>query len=94
MTDAGAGRYGTEILECRLTPPQELIALGVAFELECDILEKGIGGAEFIDLHRVIDHQIDRLQWVDAIRIAAEFLERVAHRGQVDDTGHAGEILE
>jgi hypothetical protein len=41
----------------------------------------------------VVDHQLDRHQRVDLVRVAAELAHRVAHRGEVDDGGHAGEVL-
>ena len=51
------------------------------------------GGAELVHLHRVVDHQFRRDQRIHALRIAAQRLDGVAHRGQVDDRGHAGEVL-
>ena len=50
--------------------------------------------AVLVDLHRVVDDEIDRLKRIDALRIAAERGERVAHRGEVDDGRHAGEVLQ
>jgi hypothetical protein len=50
--------------------------------------------AVFIDLHRMVDHQVDRLEWVDPLRAAAEPRDGVAHRGEVDHRRHAGEVLE
>ena len=47
-----------------------------------------------IDLDRVIDHELDRLQRVDLARIAAEPHDAVAHRREIDDGGHAGEVLQ
>ena len=47
-----------------------------------------------VDLHRVIDDEVDRLQRVDPLRIAAERRDRVAHRGEVDHGRHAGEVLQ
>ena len=37
--------------------------------------------------------QVGRGQRIDTLRIAAQAHDRLAHRGEVDDTGHAGEIL-
>ena len=51
-------------------------------------------GAGEIDLHGVIDHEIDRHERLDDFRIAAEALDRAAHRRQIDHERHAGEILE
>ena len=50
--------------------------------------------AEFVDLHGVIDDQLDRLQRIDERGIAAELLHGVAHGGEIDDAGNAGEILQ
>ena len=50
--------------------------------------------AVLVDLHGVVDDEVDRLQRIDALRIAAERCERVAHRGEVDDGGNAGEVLQ
>jgi hypothetical protein len=44
-------------------------------------------------MHRVVDHELGRDQRVDARRVAAELRHRVAHRREVDDGGHAGEVL-
>ena len=41
----------------------------------------------------MVDDQVDRDQRIDLLRVAAELLHRVAHRGEVDDGGDAGEIL-
>src|SRR6185437_10917684 len=94
MTNAGAGRHDAEVLERALTPAQEDVALLVALELALGVDHEGGLAAELVDLHRVVDHEIDRLQRVDALRVAAERLERVAHRGEIDDRWNAGEILE
>ena len=42
----------------------------------------------------MVDHQVDGVQRVDLLRIAAELDHRVAHRGKVDHGGNAGEILQ
>ena len=41
----------------------------------------------------MVDDQFDRHEWVDLVRVAAEGDDGVAHRGEVDDGGHAGEVL-
>ena len=50
--------------------------------------------AEVVDLHRVVDHQVDRHQRIDLLRIAAEPLHGGPHGGEVDDARHAGEVLQ
>jgi hypothetical protein len=42
----------------------------------------------------VIDDEIDRHERLDELRIFLQLLDRVAHRGQVDEERHAGEILQ
>jgi hypothetical protein len=41
----------------------------------------------------VIDDQIHRDHWVDPTRVAAQRREGVAHCGEIDDGGHAREVL-
>src|SRR5690606_25635901 len=59
-----------------------------------DVAREGVGAAENIDDDGVVDDQFDGRQRVDAGRIAAERLHGLAHGGQVDHRGYAGEILE
>ena len=53
----------------------------------------GLGGAELVDLHGVVDDQFGGHERIDALGIAAEGLDGVAHGGEVDDGGDAGEVL-
>ena len=55
-------------------------------------IEKGV--AEVVDLHGVVDHELDRDQRVDLLRVAAEVGHRRPHRREVDDGGDAGEVLQ
>ena len=41
----------------------------------------------------MVDDEIDRNQRIDLARIAAERRHRVTHRREIDDGGHAGEVL-
>ena len=94
VADAGAGRHDAEVVERVLAPAQELVALLVALELEFRVDEERGLDAVLVDLHRVVDDEVDRLQRIDALRVAAERDDGVAHGGEVDDARHAGEILE
>ena len=94
VDDARAGRHDAQVAERRLRPAQKLIALAVALVLAGDVEGEGAVVAEAIDLHRVVDDQVGRHQRVDARRVPAEGGHRIAHGGQVDDGGHAGEVLE
>jgi hypothetical protein len=94
MDDAGSRRDDAEVPERVLSPPQELVALAIALELFLDVDEECGVGAVFIDLNRVIDDEVDGLERIDARGGAAEADDGVAHGGEVDDCGHAGEILQ
>ena len=65
VDDAGAGRHDLEVAEGALAPAQERVALAVALELELDVPAKAIRVRELVDLHRVVDHELDRDQRVD-----------------------------
>ena len=60
------------------------VALAVALELELGVDEERGVGAVLVDLHRVVDDEIDRLQRIDALRIAAELrrARRASRRGR------------
>ena len=92
--DSSVGRHDAEVVEGALPPSQKKVALLVAIELQFRVGREGVGGAERIDLHRMIDHQIDRLQRTDLVGIASELFDRIAHHGQIRHHRHAGEILE
>ncbi len=93
VADAGAGRHDAEVVERRRTPAQEAIALDVALVLALDVIVIGLGITEVVDHHRVVDDEVDRVQRVDLGRVGAQGDHGVAHGGQVDDGGNAGEVL-
>ena len=92
--DAGPGRHDAEVAERLLRPAEHRVALGVALVLQLDVLAEGLGGAEAIHLDRVVDHEIHGDERVDLGRVAAQGDHRVTHDGEVDDTRHAGEVLQ
>ena len=94
VDDARPGRHDLEVAEALLAPAEEGVALAVALELELDVAREGAARAEDVDLHRVVDHELDRDQRVDLLRVAAEVGHRVPHRREVDDGRDAGEVLE
>ena len=94
VADAGAGRDDLEVGERALPPAQEGVALEVALELELDVPPEGEPRREQVDLHRVVDHELGRDRRVDPRRVAAQLGDRVAHRREVDDGRHAGEVLQ
>ncbi len=93
VADAGARRHHAEVGEGVLAPAQKGIALAVALHLDLDVLAEGRGAGELVDHHRVVDHQVDRRQRVDFLRIATGLGHGGAHGGEIDHRRHAGEIL-
>ena len=94
VADAGVRRHHLEVVEGALAPAQECVALAVALELALDVVLDREPGRELVDLHRVVDHELGRDERVDPRRVAALVAHRVAHRREVDDRRHAGEVLE
>ena len=87
------GGTTAKFVEGGLAPAQERVALAVALELELGVALEREPLGEHVHLDRVVDHELDRHERVDPGRVAAEVLHRVAHRGQVHDRRHAGEVL-
>ncbi len=84
----------SEIVERLLCPVEQLVPFVVPFEFQFHVLLERIGPTEVVDLHRVVDNQIDRNEWIDLLRIAAETLHCAPHRRQVDHGRYAGEVLQ
>ena len=93
MHDAGAGGHHLEVVEGALAPAQKLITLAVAAVLDVDVALEGVPPTEDVDDHRVVDHEFGGGQRVDLLDVAAEVTDGLTHGGQVDDAGHAGEVL-
>ena len=93
VADPGSGRHELEVPERLLSPAEEHVALAVSLELALDVDRERTPGRELVDLHTVVDHQLDRDQRVDLLRIAAHVVHRVAHRCEVDDRGHTRQVL-
>ena len=91
--DAGAWRNDLEVVERRLAPAEELIALAVALVLDLDVALERVLGAEEVGDDGVVDDHLGGRERVDAVRIAAESQHGLAHRGEVDDARNAGEVL-
>ncbi len=94
VNDACVGRYDLEVQKRLLAPAQEYVALAVAPKLELRILQEGVGCAELVDLHRVVDDELDGLQRIDARRLAGQLDHRVAHGRKIDHRRHAREVLQ
>ena len=94
MDDSRARRNDLEVAERGLAPAQERIPLAVTLDLELDVAGEREPRGELVDLHRMVDHELGRDQRIDPSGVAAELRDRIAHRGEVDHRGHAGEVLE
>ena len=94
VDDADAGRDDAECFEGLLPPFEKLVTLTVALELHLEVETQRVGTAEEVDLHGVVDDQIDRNEGLDHGGILARRGDRIAHGGQVDQEGHTGEILQ
>ena len=91
--DAGSGRDDLEVVERRLAPAQELVALAVALVLDLDVALEGVLGAEQVGDDGVVDDHLGRSERVDLLGVSAERLDGLAHGGEVDDAGDTGEVL-
>ena len=93
VADAGPRRNNLEVVKGVLSPAQEFIAFPVALELTLHVLLEGIRAAEEVDHDGVVDHQVAGRQGIDLLGIATEVRHGLAHGGQVDHGGNAGEVL-
>ena len=94
VADADARGDDAEGVEGLHAPLEELVALAVALEFEFHVALERVGATGDVDLHRVVDDEVDRHERLDDLRVLAELRNRRAHRGQVDEQRHAGEVLE
>ena len=93
VDDAGRRRDDRQPVERLLAEAEERVALAVALELELGVARHRAARRERVHLHGVVDDEVRRQLRVDAHGIAAEVAHRVAHRDEVDDRRHAGEVL-
>ena len=87
------GGTAEKLRKADLAPLEEGVALAVALELEQRVGLVGRGRAVLVHLHGVVDDELGGSEGIDALGIAAEGLDGVAHGGQIDDGGDAGEVL-
>ncbi len=92
--DAHARRHDLERVEGLHAPLHELIAFLVALEFQFHVQVECILRAIVVDLHRVVDDEIDRDQRFDDFRVLAHPGRDAAHGGKVGEQRHAGEILQ
>ena len=94
MADAGARRHDAEIVEGRLAPAQELVALAVALVFELDIPARR--RAALPKSSTITEWSMTRSTGTSGLIFSGSppsAGHRVAHGGEVDHGRHAGEIL-
>src|SRR5438874_996742 len=94
MHDANPRRDELESFESLLTPLKKLVTLAVALELHVQIEFQRARRTKEIDLHRVIDDQINRHERLDDLRVASEPLHTASHRREIDNQRNSGEVLQ
>ena len=93
VDDASARRDDAEVLEGRLPPPQELVALPVAVVLDAHVGLQGVGNPELLDDDGVVDDHLCRGERIDLVGVSAEVGDGFSHGGEIDDARHPGEVL-
>ena len=77
-----------------MRPLQERVALAVALLLDCFVFALTRRAAKRISDDRVVDNKIAGNLRINAARIATQSSARLAHRGEVNEHGHTGKVLE
>ena len=93
VDDAGVRWNDLQVVECRLAPAQERVALTIPLELQLGVAEDRPGGGVLVHLHGVVDDELGRQLRVDLRRITAELRHRIAHRREIDNGRDPGEVL-
>lgn len=94
VDDTDSRRDHSESIEGLLSPLQEFVAFLVTDELDGEVAVEGVLRTGEIDLDGVIDDEIDGDEGFDDRGIGSGRFCGVAHRGEVDDEGNAGEVLQ
>src|SRR5215469_15444459 len=94
MNDSSIGWNHAKVIKGALAPSEKLITLLVALEFESGIDRERICGAVRVNLHRMIDNEVSRLQRIDAGGVTAELANRIAHRSEIGYYRYAGKILQ
>ena len=93
VNDTRAWRYDLEVVEGLGAPLKELESLTVTRELKLLVHVLGGGNTSRIDLHGVIDDEVDGAEWVDLCWVATETLHGITHRSEIDNSGHSTTIV-
>ena len=93
VNDPRSWRNDFELLECSLSPPQELVTLAVPLVLQFDVACFRIRQSEKVGDDGVVDHELCGSQRLDLRWVAAEIPHGFAHCCKIHDHRYAGEVL-
>ncbi|MOA06091.1 hypothetical protein D3C78_1257130 [compost metagenome] len=94
VDDAEARRHDAESVEGLHAPFHELVALLVALELQLHVQVQRFLRAVVVDHDGVVHDQVHRHQRLDGFGLLAQARGHAAHRRQVGQQRHAGEVLQ
>ena len=94
MDDAARGRNGLEVGQRLLTPLEERVPLHVAvvFDVEVEVESIGVCTAD-VDLHGMVDHEVDGYLGVHLFGVATHFHHGVTKGSQIHHGRYPGEVL-
>ena len=93
VNDAGIGRHDPEVPKRVLPPAKKRVTLLLRENSSSAFSSEGIRLSEVIHLHRVVDHELHRLERVDPIGIAAEAQNPITHGGEIHHGRDPGKVL-
>ncbi len=94
MDDTYARRHDAKAVKRLRSPLQKAVPLGVSLKLHLHVLFVSRIAAGIINLHRVINDEIDRHERLDHRRVLAHSLHRRTHRRQIHQQRHTRKILQ
>src|SRR5688572_28772464 len=70
--DSDIWRHAAEVIEGPLTPPQKLVSFPIPLEFHFDILFQRVRRTKEVNLHRMVDDQIDGNERIDLPGISSQ----------------------
>ena len=92
--DAKARWHHTEGVKGLHAPLHKFIAFAVALELKLHVQVQRLLGTEVVHHDGVVHHQVHRHKGFNFFGVGAQLARCAAHRGQIDQQGHASEVLQ
>ena len=83
-----------KLCKALLAPAEESVALDIAPHFHLGVEGEGVGTAELVHLHGMIDYEFGGKERINFLGVAAEIFDGVAHGGKINHGRNAGEILE